>query len=71
MNTEDRLQLMALRNDVAELEKRRSKIADETKELAQQHSELTNVILDGLQQHSELTNIIDQLKVRISELEKR
>jgi predicted nucleic acid-binding Zn-ribbon protein len=57
MNTEDRLQLMALRNDVAELEKRRIKIADEMNELAQQHSELTN--------------IIDQLKVRISELEKR
>jgi hypothetical protein len=57
MNTEDRLQLMALRNDVAELEKRRIKIADETKELAQQHSELTNIIA--------------LLKVRISELEKR
>jgi septal ring factor EnvC (AmiA/AmiB activator) len=57
MNTEDRLQLMALRNDVAELEKRRIKIADETNKLARQHSELTN--------------IIDQLKVRISELEKR
>jgi predicted nucleic acid-binding Zn-ribbon protein len=57
MNTEDRLQLMALTKDVAELEKRRIKIADEMNELAQQHSELTN--------------IIDQLKVRISELEKR
>jgi ABC-type molybdate transport system ATPase subunit len=57
MNTEDRLQLMALRNDVAELEKRRIKIADETNELAQQHSELMS--------------IINQLKVKISELEKR